>query len=289
MGIRGTFHLAVDTNYIFHRSFFARYKSVEFKYVKGKDGYADCIVAYIQNNIEVTYALMSELVSVFSFARDKAFIIDSFSSCSDQFRGNLADRKPGVERKRMMQVDFASNSLAGDFGIAGYCPKIEAEDQGNLARLYRLARVEEYVNFISSFLFYYHIIDHPCLGYPEKGSESIARKYINDFCSKNHDQYYQAIIEKVNNNRVFDKINNENRIDDQLGTYIKDKVRHSVSHIIRDKKHDAHSLIIDSFEQNAHFYYLKELMRYIARDKLENHHGFNNYCEQDTLYVYPVD
>jgi hypothetical protein len=88
MGIRGTFHLAVDTNYIFHRSFFGRYKGVEFKYIngielkcaKGKDGYADCIVADIKTNAEDAYHLFSELVSVFLFAREKTFIIDVFSS-----------------------------------------------------------------------------------------------------------------------------------------------------------------------------------------------------------------
>lgn len=284
MGIRGTFHLAVDTNYIFHRSFFGRYKGVEFKYIKGielkcakgKDGYADCIVADIKTNKEDAYDLISELMSVFSFAKDKAFIIDSFSSGSDQFRGELAHREPGAIRRRMMQVDFENNAFAGDLGITAYCPKVETEDQSNLVRLYRLGRNEEYVNFISSFLFYYHIIDFPCDAYPYKEKESVACKFINDFCKKNHDKCHETLINNVNMNRVFEKYSeNKSMKDDRLGAHIKNKVRHSVGHIIREEKHGAHGLIIDSFEQNDHFYHLKELMRSIVRDKLENHHGFS--------------
>lgn len=291
MGIRGTFHLAVDTNYIFHRSFFAKYKEVEFKYVKGENGYADCIVADIYRNNEVTYALITELISAFSFSKNRAFIIDTFSSNHDQYRGKLTDREPGVTRKRMMQIDFKSENLAGDLGITAHLPKIENnnETQSNLARLYRLGRAEEYVNFISSFLFYYHIIDHPCDAWQNVKGESVAAKYINSFCLGTTEQHHKTLIDHVNNNRVFDKnsVTGQTQNQGELGNYIKDKVRHSVGHIIRHEWHDAHGLIIDSFEQNAHFYYLKELLRTIARDKLKKHHGFENYCGEDIFIVHP--
>lgn len=281
MCIKGTFHLAVDTNYIFHRSFSGRYKGVEFKYVKGDNSYADCIVANIKTNKEDTYAIISELISAFCFSRDKAFIIDSMSSLSDQFRGMLVERNPGVKKRRMMNVDYESNSLAGDAAITANCPKIETPHQSNLARLYRLGKAEEYVNFISSFLFYYHIIDYP---WSVDSCKQIngAAKYIDKFCSRPQDEYHQSLINNVESNLVF----NKNDIDDcTLGKYIVNKVRHSVAHIIRYENCNAHNLIIDSLDQNNHFYHLKELMRVIARDKLQNHHGFDQYLEESDLSI----
>ena len=58
-------------------------------------------------------------------------------------------------------IDRQSCTVAGDAIIAYECPRIDDEHKSNLVRLYRIARAEEYVNPISAFLYYYHIIDYP--------------------------------------------------------------------------------------------------------------------------------
>jgi len=278
--IRGTLHAAIDTNFRFHQDFFGQYKGVDFKYVLGQKEYTDCIIATIDKNEEQTYQIITELISIFSYVLDKGFIIQD--SMHDMFCGKLCDRQPGCSQKRMLNVDVETNKLS-NYILIGKCPNINTDHKSSLVRLYRLARVEEYVNKISSFLFYYHILD-----YHKKGKSNIAATFINSFEIRN-DLATHIIddIKSINNNRVFDKQYNHDNptVDNKLGNYIKFKVRDSVGHIVRRPNTNAHNLKIDSFAQAKHFHQLVGLMRNMARTKLEEVHEFNQCCDEETLSI----
>ncbi len=286
--IRGTLHVSIDTNFHFRRNFSGQYQGIYFKYVLGQNGDADCIIAAMAYlDVEQTYELITELVSIFSYALDKGFIVGK--DMSDTFRGQLEKRQPMILQKKMLNLDITS-TLIENLGIVYEFPNIDTYHKSNLVRLYRLARIDEYVNKISSFLFYYHILD-----YSENDDKSKAREFINLFVERESlGDHVIKNIKSINNNRVFEKQGVNSNIsdndkskshDDTLGEYIRSKVRNSVGHIIRKANAKAHDLKIDSFEQNSHFRELISLMKIMARAKLEEQHGFDKCCDEKNLHV----
>lgn len=273
--IRGTISVAIDTNFHFRRNFQANYKDIDFVYHWGDKDKADCIVACIFGDVEKTYSLITEFVSLLSYSLEKAFFVRE--SASDDYRGNLADRKPGCSAIRMMRYDIEISAFQVGLPPIKCLPKIDTKSQSLLARLYRMAKALERINPISSFLFYFHILDYPI---KDGGKTGIASDYINKFSQENEDKDIADLIGKVNDSRVFEKQNSDNLIKDKkydgsLGDYFEKKVRGSVGHIVRFESNDAHDLVIDSFEQSTHFWMLNDLMHTMARHKLDNNHGFN--------------
>lgn len=272
--IRGTLSVAIDTNFHFKGNFQAKYKDVDFVYHWGDKDKADCIISCIVGNVYNTYFLVTEFVSLLSYALDKSFFIRE--SASDSFRGNLIDRMPGSSAIRMMRYDIEVSAFQEGFPLIKCLPRIDTNEQSNLARLYRMARTLEHINPISSFLFYFHILDYP-MGNSGTG---IAASYINKFSQENTDEGVADSIKKINGNRVFEKRNSDipiinKKYDGSLGDYIEKKVRGSVGHIVRYDSNSVHDLVIDSFEQNDHFWMLNRLLHDIVRYKLDNNHGFN--------------
>lgn len=284
--IRGTLSVAIDTNFHFRGNFQARYKGVDFVYHWGDKDKADCIVACIVGNVENTYFLITEFVSLLSYALDKSFFVRE--SASDNFRGNLVDRMPGSSAIRSMRYDIEVSAFQAGFPLIKCLPRIDTNEQSNLSRLYRMARALEHINPISSFLFYFHILDYPM----ENSGTGIAASYINKFSQENTDEGVADLIKKINGNRVFEKSNSDipiinKKYDGSLGDYIEKKVRGSVGHIVRYNSNSAHDLVIDSFGQSNHFAILNCLMRDISRYKLDHNHGFSidGYNEVFTLTV----
>lgn len=275
--IRGTLQIIVDTNFYFNKDFQGRYKGVDFVYIWGGNDKADCVVSCIVPNVEETYFLISEFISLLSYSLDKSFLLRD--SGSDSYRGDLLNRRPAVGVARMHRYDIESSAFQSGFPIIKCLPKIDTKEQSNLARLYRIAKTSEHINPISSFLFYFHILDFPI----ENCDTGIAASYINKFYQENKDKNIADAIIEINQNRVFEKNGSDGSFinknyDDSLGDYIEKKVRGSVGHIVRYDKSSAHDLIVDSFEQSAHFNMLNRLMREIARHKLDNAHHFNIDC-----------
>ncbi len=207
-------------------------------------------------------------------------------SSNDRFHGNLTDKKPGCSAIRMMRHDIEVSAFQTGLPPIKCLPRIDGKKQSNLARLYRMARALEHINPISSFLFYFHILDYPI----KDDDKGIAADYINQFSQENEDKNIADSIAQINDNRVFEKNNQDNQImnknyDGSFGEYIEKKVRGSVGHIVRYDSNSAHDLVIDSFEQNTHFGMLNRLMHEMARYKLDNNHAFNidGYNENFTL------
>ena len=272
--VRGTLHIAIDTHFSFSQDFTGKYKPVNFKYWLGKPGYTDCLVAAIAHSVEETYNIITEMVSVLSYTMDKAFIIHGH--IFDQFHGQLSARKPGYSQRRMLQHNegYASNVL-----YFPPFPVIETEWLSNLIRMYRLAKTEEHINNISSFLFYYHILDYK----GENNAASGAADVIESFRMKDQDSRISKLIEAVNDNRAFAQQNTGNE-QESLGKYIQCKVRNSIAHIIREPNKGAHNIKIDSFAQTRHLSELVDLMRVIARDKLETYID-GKYAGDDIFWV----
>lgn len=278
--IRGTISIAIDTNFIYSKTFIARYKNVTFKYIVGQNPYTDSIVAIMEKNAEYTFEIMSELVSVLAYARDSGFILRGW--CHDQYRGDLAVKQTGIFQFKMLLMDRQSCSHAGNAIITYQCPYIDDEHKTNLVRLYRIARAEEYVNPISAFLFYYHIIDYPYLSSPKH----VFSDYINQFERGCNDSVVKKKIEAINADRVFEKQNSKpDKYDRSLGSYIDMKVRDSVGHIIRHEYNNAVNLRIDSLTQGGHFYQLVNFMRSVARHKLNTIHKFDAYCDENNFAI----
>lgn len=285
--IRGTLSVAIDTNFHFRSNFQAKYKDVDFVYHWGGKDKVDCIVSCIVSDKEKTYFLVTELVSLLSYSLDKSFFIRE--SFSDGYRGNLTDRNPGCSAVRMMQDDIEVSAFQPGFPPIKCLPRIDTKEQSNLIRLYRMAKTLEHVNPISSFLFYFHILDYPI----KNADERIAANYINNFSQENADENIADSIKKINGNRVFEKNSSDSsalnmHYDGSFGDYIEKKVRDSVGHIVRYDKNSAHDLVIASFEQNAHFVMLNRLMREIARHKLDNNHGFNIDGYKENFRLSPI-
>lgn len=287
--IRGTLHIAVDTNLVFKDNFIAHYKGTDFKYIIGKESsesgvrQSDCIVARINRTPESTYNTITELVSLWSYSHDCGFIVRG--SSSDKFLGDLVDRRPGVSQKKMLSKDFRTDILSIELQVCMKLPLIVTPLQSNIVRLYRLARTAEYFDPIASFLYYFHIIDYPLEADAKKG---ISIQYIDKFRSTvSQGSQEQTFIDLILKDRVFDKTkSNANDTNFSLGEYITSKVRGSVAHIVRYDYNDAANLEIDSFGQMSHFYHLLRIMKPIARYKMNAEYSFNVYCGKDILYLH---
>jgi hypothetical protein len=178
-----------------------------------------------------------------------------------------------------MRYDIERSAFQAGFPLIKCLPLIDTNEKSNLAKLYRMARSLEYINPISSFLFYFHILDYPIVS----SDEGIAASYINKFCRENMDS---DLLSEINADRVFEKNNSDDSLvnkyyDGSIGEYIEKKVRGSVGHIVRYEKSSAHELVIDSFEQNAHFGKLNRFLRDMARYKLDSDHGFDVHANSE--------
>jgi len=229
----------------------------------------------IDQNVEHTYYLVTELISIFSYVHNVAYI--PVGSSSDNYRGDLQLRDPGITRKKMLNFDLQGVSLVGDWIIFNY-PHIITNEQSLLVRLYRKARTAEYFDDSASFLFYYHIID-----YPYNNQQNCAEEYIDNFVAQKQPSHVIDLINEVNKDRVFEK----EKKDSPLGTYLKFFVRDSIAHIVRNPRNaiKAHNLNIDCFNQSKHLSNLNPLMREIARNKMMYKHEFNIQCESDILQI----
>ncbi len=136
--------------------------------------------------------------------------------------------------------------------------KIDTDEKAELLRLYTEANSN--FNIYFQILFFWHTIVYP------SGNDDTAVNYINAHISDIESQRGKDFFQKNIFRGAFDKADTDN-----LGLYIKSKIRNAIAHIVR-RGHQ--NLIIDDIEQRHHLDFIRMLLKDIARYKLDNDYDF---------------
>jgi len=137
--------------------------------------------------------------------------------------------------------------------------KIDTSEKSELLRLYTTADANPDIYF--KILFFWHTIVYPGQNDWEHGA-----KYINDNID-NLPKYLQSSVQDFKKEILTGKFGKVK--DDNIGNYIKSKIRDSIAHIVRDSG-DNVSLVLDDVDQTQHLHAVATLLEHIAKYKLDN-------------------
>jgi len=257
----------VDTNVKFPEPvYYFKYKGLEFKYItRYKEGKADNIVIRYSNmSDDNAYALVAEYLNALAFSRYDFVHFESI------FRMQNSAKLSQVNYLSDKVRSYDCHDVVSDIY---FISNITNEEQSHLISLYRQAQCNE--NECFKALFFWHTLVYP------NSDESLAVNFIN----RNIDKAYDLQVNHIKNNPIFSK---DGKINTTIGDYIKNGVRHSIAHIIRDKK-DAVSLKMENWEQVQHIATIASILKDISRYRIENEFGVTGYPSPETLNHFDPD
>jgi hypothetical protein len=134
--------------------------------------------------------------------------------------------------------------------------QIDTEEKSELLRLYTTAEANSNVYF--QILFFWHTIVYP------SGNDDNAVQYVNNHLTNvdNIECYKKRILDGT-----FGTVQNND-----IGAYIKSKVRHAIAHIVRNNHIN---IVIDDIKQGNHLHAIKEVLKGVARYKLNTDYSFS--------------
>ena len=247
------FAVAVDNSIGFtKKEYYFKYKGCEFKYVPqyaSKD--TDDLLCKVDKGKSQgdMYELMTEFLSALAFDRDAKIIVHSGLCAHVDLPLNKVNIR--YSQKRSVNVE----ETMSDFY---YIPPLRTKDQIQLARLYRQANSAN--NIYLKVLFYWHILVYPST------DESAAVDFLD---SLEHNlptdiTYMNDTLTAIISKKIFLTAGKPNP---SLGNYIKDSIRHSIAHIVREENYGV-SLKIDSWEQESHLTNIADFLQKAAKHRL---------------------
>lgn len=257
--------MSVDSGAIMKKNeYYLWYKGIYIKYLRKNkpDGtkdlhYSDSILTFSYSNAEEKdlWRKMAECMRAWAYSNDLDI--------------NLVPGMVNHCYPRPEQIKIFSNMYsepkrcAFERGFMEGCEflriaKIDTDEKAELLRLYTEANSN--FNIYFQILFFWHTIVYP------SGNDDTAVDYINNHID-DAEQYREKGFYRKNIFRgAFDRAET-----DDLGLYIKRKIRNAIAHIVR-KGHQ--NLIIDDINQRHHLDFIRMLLKDIARYKLDNDYDF---------------
>ena len=265
--------IGIDTSIGFTKDeylFQSEKKNIKCKYIpEYKTNKSDTLIAtYLKNysSAEEIYNAVTEILSAFAFTRDCQMIFYSGFNLRGNNNINLMNNRCSYIARTTPVTEKM------DYFI--YIPPITNPEQAVLVRLYRQANSNNNVYF--RILFFWHV-----LVYPSKDNND-GVKYINKLFAalpKEISHYQDTINQiKANHHILMSRFSS-------LGDYIKDGIRHSIAHIVRDMP-DNNNLTLDTLEEERHLWDVARVLKAFCRYRLENDYELNQL--HDKNYFLPI-
>lgn len=147
---------------------------------------------------------------------------------------------------------------------------VDTEEKSELLRLYTIADANPDVYFKT--LFFWHTIV-----YPSK-NEHDAVRYIN---SVYNDLQYIETQKNTIHDGTFGEITNND-----IGSYIQKRVRNAIGHICRNS---GVSIIIDDVKQQQHLRAVADILKAIAKEKLDKVYNLNKNAPREICRLFDPD
>lgn len=257
--------MSVDSGAVVNdNEYYLWYKGIYIKYLRKNkpDGtrdlhYSDSILTFSYSTLEEKdlWRKMAECMRAWAYANDldinlvPGIIVHCNTSLEQitKFSNMYSEPKRcAFERGFMKGTEFIR--------IA----KIDTDEKAELLRLYTEANSN--FNIYFQILFFWHTIVYP------SGDDDTAVDYINKHIEDAEQYREKGFYQKNIFRGAFDKADT-----DDLGLYIKRKIRNAIAHIVR-RGHQ--NLIIDDIDQRHHLDFIRMLLKDIARYKLDNDYDF---------------
>lgn len=147
---------------------------------------------------------------------------------------------------------------------------IDTEEKAKLLSIYTDANANP--NMCFKILFFWHV-----LVYPSK-NDQIAIEFINNNFNKINlpEEYIKVICDGT-----FGKIENDN-----VGYYIKTKIRHPIAHIVMNS---GVTIDLDNKKQHRHLWAVAEMLKEMAKYKLNNDYNFKEYTPLSVCHLFNPD
>lgn len=237
--------------------YFFQYKGRDFKYIPNHPkNRTDDLVGY-GKSLNETYDLMTEFLSAFAYATDSRII--PHPGLSSPIEGVPLEKiNITYGQRRSINAEELMDEIC-------YIPPLKTKEQINLARLYREANAVNNVYF--QILLYWHT-----LVYPSKNDDH-AVAFIDDIDKDLPKQisWLADSLKRIKSNPVFSK---DKKISTSLGNYMKNGIKHSISHIVRQEEWGV-ALELDSFEQSRHLYDVATFLKAACRQRLDTKYRMN--------------
>jgi len=251
----------VDTIIKFPESvYYFKYKGLEFKYITGyKENKVDTLVIRYSNITDIeAYRLVAEYLNALAF-RGNSFL-DFDSRTQQNLNAKLNELNFSSDERR----SYHSYDIIPDIF---FISNITNKEQSQLISLYRQARCNKNPYFQT--LFFWHT-----LVYPSKNDDNAV-----DFINNNIDKVEKFQFDFIEKNPIFSR---NGKINTSFGEYIKNGVRHSIAHIVRDKKRGV-SLEQENWEQIRHVATIGAILEDLSRYKIENEYNVKGYPDMNVL------
>ncbi|MBX7146829.1 MAG: hypothetical protein K1X44_05930 [Alphaproteobacteria bacterium] len=228
--------------------FYFTYQNIDFKYIPSFiQNHSDTLIGQFNSdeNSDKCYKIITQFLSALALADNYKILPEPGQY--QILNSSLREYKGGYSTSyRLISVEEKVNDLC-EVVI------IKNDDQVALSSLYRQALANH--NVYSKFLFFWHSLVYPF------EDDNRAVDYINNTI---HILFLddQQKISQILNNPLFTtkKVN--------FGKYVKQSVRHAISHIIRynNKK----SLELDCLSEIQHINIINKILKKLSKHRLEN-------------------
>jgi len=235
------------------------YKRTELKYTSTQGAqYADMLTSRTESQASTDriYSVMTEFLSAFAFDCDAEIIPEP--GMSTELNSTLARYTGGYQAHRRVPIQEIMEEFY-------YIPPIRNEEQATLLRLYRQARSSR--NVYLNILFYWHSLVFP------SQNDSAAVDFVDNLCrdlprnltfiSERIDRIMDAPIFRPSSTKI-----------ESLGYYIRDGVRNSIAHIVRDRP-DTQDIRLDLHSELRHLNDISDVLHHFSRYRLKNDFNIN--------------
>jgi hypothetical protein len=254
------FSIAVHSSIRMERDvYYFIYKNMELKYTSAtRPRDTDMLTSRTasQTSTDDIYSLMTEFLSAFAFVADAEIIPEP--GASTELNSTLARYTGGYSASRSVPIRERMNEFH-------YIPPIHNEEQATLLRLYRQARSSR--NIYLRILFYWH-----SLVFPSKDDLS-AVDFVDKLCCNLPERlkYISEQIDRIMDAPLFRPPDTEI---ESLGDYIRDGVRNSIAHIVRDRP-GTQNIRLDLHSELRHLNDISRVLHQFSRFRLENDFDIN--------------
>lgn len=270
-----TFVLAFDSTMIMPSNYYyIWYKGLYMKYIKrinphtGKQDFShtDSILSISDEEDSNVWLKMSEFARAWAYANNVKIRVSPGITVCPAFLSQ-------IKKALNTYGDFRTLSMYNGIMKGAEFVRIslvDSPEKADLLRLYTMADANPEIYF--KILFFWHTIV-----YPSK-NDIVAVNYINKIFPLLH-------IEQTSNNILFDGtfgiIENNN-----IGQYVQKRIRNALAHI---KRNDGISLILEDNKQMKHLGVIANILKNIAKYKLDNDYNLNQNAPTSVCRLYNPD